>query len=173
MSATMQLPKPEQLVDLVSHAAAVKLAMEGEFDKKIAELKAAQQALADATEIAQTVEQARKIKEDADAYAVAALAKAKEALGRAQDATDKAASREALVTGREQAIASRESAAEARQKAQDAREESILQAQNKREAELNARTDMLKKNEDSNSARARKLDADIRAFNQRLEALKV
>lgn len=173
MSATMQLPKPEQMVDIVSHAAAVKLAMDGAFDDKIEELKAAQAALAEATAIAQTLEQAQKIKSDAEAYAAAALEKAKQALGRAQDATDKAASREATVTAREQAVAGREKAADARQATQDTREESILQAQNEREAQLNTRADMLKKNQDSVTERARKLEADIRAFNQKLEALKV
>jgi chromosome segregation ATPase len=173
MSATMQLPKPEQMVDIVGHAAAVKLAMDGAFDDKIKELKAAQKKLTDAFAIGMTLEQAQKIKDDAEAYATAALEKAKQALSRAQDATDKVASREATVTAREQAVAGREKAADARQATQDTREESILQAQNEREAQLNTRTEMLKKNQDSVTERARKLEADIRAFNQKLEALKV
>src|SRR5258708_1977046 len=159
MSAIQQLPRPEQLVDLVSHAAAVKLAMDGKFDDKIAELKAAQAALADATSIAQTLEQAQKIKDDADAYAATALEKAKQALSRAQDATDKASSREAILAGREQAVASRESAADTRQATQDRREESILQAQNQREPQLDTRADMLKTNQDPVTERSRKLTA--------------
>src|SRR5258708_37782454 len=133
MSAIHQLPRPEQLVDLVSHAAAVKLAMDGQFDDKIAELRAAQTALADATSIAQTLDQAQKIKDDADAYAAAALEKARQALARAQDATDKAASREAILAGRDQAVASRESPVDTRQATQDRREETLLQPQTQAE----------------------------------------
>ncbi len=173
MSAIQQLPRPEQLVDLVSHAAAVKLAMDGQFDDKIAELKAAQAALAEVTSIAETLEQAQKIKGDADAYAAAALEKAKQALIRAQDATDKAASREATVGAREQAVSGREKAADARQATQDTREQSFLDAQVAASDKLAAREVKLKKAEDDYAGRKKQLDADIRAFNQKLEALKV
>lgn len=172
MSATM-IPRPEQLVDIASHVAAVKLAMDGAFDERIDALKGATAKLEEAQAIATTIEQAKKIKDDADAYAATALAKARDALARAQDATDKVTSRETLVTAREQAAGSREAAADQRQQTQDAREQSILQAQSARDAQLDARADMLKKNQDSVSERARKLDADVRAFNQRLDALKV
>src|SRR5258706_4883304 len=148
MSAIQQLPKPEQLVDLVSHAAAVKLAMDGQFDDKIKELKAAQAALAKTGAIVDTLKAAQKIKDDADAYAAAALEKANGALSRAQDATDKVASREAIVTAREQAVGSREAASDQRQKAQDAREESMLNAQTLTDSALVQRDKILNKKED-------------------------
>lgn len=173
MSSTQQLPKPEQLVDLVSHGAAIHLAMTGAFDDKIAELKNAQAALADATSIAQTIDQAQKIKDDADTYAAAALAKAKDALAKAQDATDKVSSREALVMAREQAVASRESAADSRQDTQDRREQAILDAQNARDASLSAREQTVKNAEADVVAKAKKLATDQAAFNQRLDALRV
>lgn len=172
MSASMQLPKPEQLIDLVAHGAAIHLAMTGKFDDKIAELKAAQDSLAVATSIAQTLEQAQKIKDDADAYATAALMKAKEAIARAQDASDKAASREALVSGREQAVASRETACDSRQATQDAREQSILDAQGARDKVLTAREQSVKNAEADVASKQKKLAADQAAFNQKLEALR-
>ena len=173
MSAIQQLPRPEQLADLVSHAAAVKLAMDGQFDAKIAELKAAQKALADATIIAQTVEQENKIKNDAEVYAAAALAKARDALARAQDASDKAASRETLVAGREQAVSSRETAVDSRQAVLDSREQSIVDAQGAAARALAAREEAVKKAEAEVAAKQKKLASDQVAFNQRLDALKV
>jgi len=174
MSASMQqLPRPEQLIDVAGHMAAVKLAMDGQFDARIAELKVAIAALDEKTSIAQTLDQAQKVKDDADAYAVAALAKAKEALSKAQDATDKVASRESIVTARESVVASRESAADARQATQDAREQSILGAQNSRDASLTARETAVKKGEIELAGKVKKLSGDQAAFNQKLDALKV
>lgn len=172
MSASFQLPKPEQMIDIVSNAAAVKLAMDGKFDARIAELKEAIAALDEKTSIAQTLEQAQKIKDDADTYAAAALEKEKSALTKAQDATDKAASREATVSAREQAVASREAGVQARQQTQDIREQSMLDTSVSVADKLAARESALVKNEADYAARKKQLDADIRAFNQRLEALK-
>lgn len=173
MSATMQLPKPEQLVDLISHAAAVKLAMDGEFDAKIAQYKEAEKSLWSAQTIVATLEEAQKIKADADAYAAAALSKAKDALSRAQDATDKAASREATVSARESAVGSRESAADSRQATQDTREQAFLNAQVSASDALAAREVALKKAEVELVGKVKKLAADQAAFNQRLDSLKV
>lgn len=173
MSAVMQLPRPEQLIDLTSHVAAVKLAMDGQFDAKIAELKEALAALDERTSIAQTLDQAQKVKDDADTYAAIALQKAKDALARAQDATDKAASREVLVSGREQAVSAREGQTDARQATQDTREQAILDAQNARNSDLTGRETAVKKSETKLADGLKKLAADQAAFNQRLDALKV
>lgn len=170
MSALMQLPKPEQMVDIAGHVAAVKLAMDGAFDGRIAELKEALAAMDEKTSIAQTLEQAQKIKDDADDYATAALAKAKDALAKAQDATDKAASREATVSARESAVASRESGVEGRQATQDRREQAMLDAQTVSEISIKARLAALDKNEAAQAGKQKQLDADIRAFNQKLDA---
>lgn len=173
MSAIQQLPKPEQLVDIVSHAAAVKLAMDGEFDAKISELKKATAALAEQNAIAQTLAQVKKLKSETDEYVATALSKAKDALSRAQDATDKAASREALVAGREQAVASREAGADQRQATQDTRESSFLSAQTAATEALKQKESTLLKAGEALLAAQKKLIADQAAFNQRLDSLRV
>lgn len=172
MSGIM-IPKPEQLVDIAGHVAAVKLAMDGAFDAKIADLKEAMSALDERTSIAQTLDQAQKVKDDADNYAAAALQKAKDALAKAQDSIDRSASREALVSGREQAVASRETAADTRQATQDTREQAILDAQNARDISLTARETLVKKREIELTGGLKQLAADRAALNQRLDALKV
>lgn len=172
MSATM-IPRPEQLVDIASHVAAVKLAMDGAFDERIAALKGATAKLEEAQAIATTIEQAKKIKDDADAYAATALGKARDALDRAQIANDKAASREVTVSAREQAVAARESTANARQDAQDRREEAILSAQSATDKSLAARENALKNGEADYTSKVKKLAADQAAFNQRLDALRI
>lgn len=172
MSASFQLPKPEQLVDLVGTSAAVQLAMNGAFDDKIMELKAAQAALAAAQSIATTVEQAQKVKADADAYAAKTKEECLALVAKAVNIGDQTKSRETLVAGREQAVSGRETAADARQRDQDEREQAIFNTQNARSAELLSRETALEQDEASYTSRKAQLDADIRAFNQRLEALK-
>jgi hypothetical protein len=169
----MQLPKVERMADIVSHAAAVKLAMDGAFDEKIAALKAAQAEHDEAVAIAATLADAKKIKDDAIEQAGKASAAAALTTASAQELMDKAKAREATVSARESAVASRESTVDARQAAQDTREQAILDAQNARDKDLSARETAVKKAETDLVGKVKKLAADQTAFNQRLDSLRV
>lgn len=167
------IPRPEQLVDIAGHVAAVKLAMDGAFDARIKDLKAATAALSDAQTIATSVSQAQKVRVDADDYSDKQRANADALMMKARDQADKAASRESTVAAREQAVASRESAADNRQATQDTREDSIIQAQSAQDAKLSARETAVRKGEIELAGALKQLAADRAALNQRLDALKV
>lgn len=172
MSAFL-LPKPEQLADLTGTVAAVQLAMSGAFDDKIAELKKQQAALGEKLVIAGTLDEAQQIKDDANAYAASTRKAADDLAAKAQAKADEADSRLTLVTARESAVRGREVAANARQQDQDARDQAIANRQDSIAAVQSARDAVLAKNEADYAGRNKKLTADIAAFNQRLEALKV
>lgn len=172
MSGTL-LPRPEQLMDMVGSAAAVKLAMEGAFDARIKELKEAAAALDGKTKIVSTLDEAIAIRDKAIADAAKSADASAALAATARSTFDSAKSREATIASREQAVASREAAADRRQSGQDAREQAIAETQSNRSAELLSREQALEENEADYAIRKRLLEADIRAFNQKLEALKV
>ena len=173
MSASFQLPKPEQLVDLVGAGAAVHLAMTGAFDDKIAELKAAQAALADAQTIADTVEGAQKFKADTDAYNAQVRVDCDAMIANAKKVVDDASSRVANVMERETAVSGREKAADSREAELTARTNAIEASQTSKAAELLAREEALKTGEQDLLAERKQLASDQVAFNQRLDSLKV
>lgn len=166
------LPKPEQLVDLVGQIGAIKLTMDGAFDQRIADLKAAAAALDEMTNKVNTLSQAQKIKDDAQALSEATQTACSQAVAKANDTLGAALAREAQVTARETAVTAREGAATTRSQFLDDREKSIIFAQDSRDRDLDDREDALAKQEAQSKAKLNKLNADIDAFNKRLDALK-
>lgn len=167
------LPRPEQLMDMVGSAAAVKLAMEGAFDGRIKELKKAIADLEEKNSIVTNLDEALKVRTQADEYSSATRKKADDAVRASAKIREDADSRAALAAGRETTVAAREAAADKRQDQQDSRENIIFAQQKQRASELLAREEALEENEADYATRKKQLDADIRAFNQRLESLKV
>lgn len=173
------LPKPEQLVDLVGQIGAIQLLMNGAFDERIAQLKAAQAALAETEAVVATLAEANKIFADARADVERAKQSCNDMRQDAEAIRAKAIAREAKVMSRESAASRREQMLEQGTAALNERENNAFIAQQVRTAELSAieaalreREEAVNKKEQDLSAAYEKLTVDIANFNLRLDALK-
>ena len=166
------LPSPEQLVDMAGHAAAVKLAMDGAFDDKIAALKDEQAKLAEQLGMVKTVADAARILTDAQAEAEKSRMTIADAMTKAGDAVSQAGAKLSAVVARETAVAAREAQVDSRSAQLDARETAIADAQTTKDQELTQREGMIAKNLATLQAGQKKLSDDVRSFNQKLDAYK-
>lgn len=169
MSGQM-LPAPEQMIDLVGHAAAVKLAMDGKFDEKIAALKEAAAALEEKTGIAKTVEDAKALRDLAEAEAKKLRDAAADAMDKARSAIAEAEAKLSTVTARETAVATLEAQLNARANELNRREAVMADAHNTKDQELREKKQQLIAFEATLNSKHEKLAADLAAFGKKIDA---
>jgi hypothetical protein len=171
MTATRSI-SAESIVASHAEALALPVILSGVLDAKIAECKAAMAALDARQQVTATLEEAAKIKADAETAAAALLAQAKVDANTvtvtAKQAADDAAMRQAKVTAAEQANATE------RERLANVKLTLEVQANalNTREASLVALGQQLDIRRNTQDKAEAKLKADTAALNASLDALK-
>lgn len=163
-------PLADQFAEVEDKVIAVKLLVEGVFDKRITELKAEKKAIYDRQLIVDTLKGAEKIKAQAEDDAARTVAEAQALKGRVEVSLADSQKKAAEVSEREKAVAEREGAVETAQKAnaravqalKDEREMREREAAS-RESALNIREGDLKAREDVLASRQAKLEAALKA----------
>lgn len=124
----MQKLNAEQLVEVKNLMAAGMLVLSGQFDESIAKLDAKLKELKAQEGIAKTVEEAAKIRSDAESYSRSIRAQADKALSDARDKLDKAQKQiETLTTAEKSLAEDRKAVDNAKQKLQS--DQSVLAAE--------------------------------------------
>lgn len=160
------------ITDTKEEIIAVTLALRGDFDAEIKRLNTARASLDAANAYIGTVDEAAKIKADADEYATANREAADAATLKASGISAAADAKMSTVTAREQAVGAREATCSAIEAKLKAREQAIADAQVTKDAELRERQDGIVKMETDIQARGKQLAIDRAEFNRRLEALR-
>ncbi len=171
-----QSPTLQEIVSVSDRIALLIPAAKGEFEKEIAELKAARASLDEAQTYIGTLEESAKLRADANAYATDTRGKADAEAKGVRDAAnalaDAASAKASGISARETAVGAREAQVKSRSDALDTREKAIADAQTTKDAELRDREAAVKAAEASNLAASKQLAVDKKAFNDRLAALR-
>lgn len=160
------------ITDTKEEIIAVTLALRGDFDAEIKRLNEARASLDAANSYIGTVEEAAKIRSDADDYARSVKEKANALVANATTVSAGADAKASTVAAREQAVGAREATCSAIEAKLKSREQAIADAQSTKDAELREREAGIVKAETDIQARGKQLALDRAEFNRRLEALR-
>lgn len=171
-----QSPIINEMMDISDRIALLIPTVHGEFDKEIADLKAARLALDEANTYIGSLADSAKLRADADAYATTTRTKAEDDAERvtsaANDLAAAASAKASGISAREIAVGAREAQVQARSDQLDARENAIADAQTTKDAELVQRDAALTKAESELIAMRKQFAMDRAALNQKLDALR-
>lgn len=175
MSGRIQIQNP-MLVDVAmapDRVIGVELALRGAFKEEIESLRALTAELDEKLGAQADSESAKQARVDADAYAMKVRGEVESLAARSNEAASKVAAKLSSVEARELAIGAREATVDSRTSELDRRQKAIADAQSTKEAELIERESAVTAREKASSAARDQLSKDQKAFNQRLESLKV
>jgi DNA repair exonuclease SbcCD ATPase subunit len=165
-----------EIIDVTDKFALLQIALRGEFASEIEQLKAARADLEAKQAYIGTVEEAAKLRADAEAYAAETRGKADAdaatVRGLANDLAAAASAKVAGIQGRETAVNALQAQLDARGTKLDERESAIADAQTTKDAELKEREAAVIRKEKELAVAVSKLNDDRVAFNKRLEALR-